>query len=236
MLTIPAYIQESGVVGAPIKHKWNDEDLPTFYTESDRIESLIAKTTTAGAVALALGCLEWVGWRMSKSTDVAVISDAIEALWAGIIDVNYVRSLRESSLALKRDEWQGPGRGPVFVVYKQLKGLQKCLELKEPASPEASSAVRLGKFVIPQTKPFEEWWRFALKRLASAHPDKEEGQDDIGKPIPRDALDPSIDYKPGDAKRYLSRFLKGLDPAANPFLVSPREMKKAGFKGEPYKI
>ena len=233
MLRIPGYIEQSGDVGAPIKYRWNDEDMPTFYTESDRIQSMIAKTTTAGAVALGLGCLEWVCWRLSKSSDVAVALSAIEALWAAIIDENYASSLRQSALALKRPAWQGPTRGPVYFVYKQLKGLQECIELKEPASPEASSAVRFGRFVSAAPKVFDQWWRLALKRLADAHPASEEGPNDIGKPIPREAIDPAVDYKPSDDKRYLAAFLKGLDPASNQFLVPAREMKKAGFKGEP---
>jgi len=236
MLSIPGYVEDSGVVGAPIKHKWNDEDLPTFYTESDRIQSMIAKTTTAGAIALALGCLEWVCWRLSKFSDVTVALSAIEALWAGIVDERYASSLRASPIALKRAAWEGPTRGPIYVVYKQLKGLQECIELKEPASPEASSAVRFGRFVLPASMAFDDWRRFALKRLAESHPAKEEGPNDIGRPIPHEAIDPATDYKPSDDRRYLLAFLKSLDPGSNPFLVSAREMTKAGFKGEPYKI
>lgn len=236
MLTIPAYVEEAAVVGLPIKHKWNDEDLPTFYTESDRIEATIAKTTTAGAVAIALGSLEWVAWRMSKHADVDVLLQAIEAMWAGIIDVRYVRSLRESPLALKHKDWQGASRGPIYVAYKQLKGLRVCLDYKEPASPEASSSVRMARFVLPNPKPFETWWRAMVKRLADAHPDEEEGPDDVGRPVPRAAIDPRVDYKPKDAKRYLAAYLESLDPATNAFLATPKEMKKAGFEGKPYEM
>jgi hypothetical protein len=236
MLSIPAYIEKSAIVGAAIKYRWNDGDLPTFYTESDRIQSMIAKTTTAGAIALALGCLEWVAWRLSKHAEVTVLLQAVEAMWAGIIDVRYVRSLRDSPFAINRREWQGAERGPVYVAYKQLKDLRSCLDSKEPASPEASCAVRMGRFVLPAAEPFETWWRFVLKRLVETHPASEEGPDDVGRPIPRDALDPDVDYKPDDALHYLSGFLASLKPASNPFLASAEEMKEAGFGGDPYKL
>ena len=226
----------SALASAPIQHKWNDKDVPTFYTETDRIQSMIARTTTAGAVALAVGCLEWVAWRMSKHSDVTLLFKAIEAMWAGIIDYRYVRSLYDSPLVLKQKEWQGPAKGPVYAAYWQLVRLQERLEDRGPASPDASCAVRLARFVLPAPKPFEAWWRVILKRLVELHPDSEEGEDDIGKPIPREAMDPNLDYKLRDEKRYLAAFLKSLDPKTNPFLATPKEMKKAGFEPELLKI
>jgi hypothetical protein len=236
MLTIPAYVERAAVVGAPIEHRWNDDDLPTFYEETDRIQSAIAKTTTAGAVALALGCLEWVAWRFSKHTDVTVLLQAIEAMWAGVVDVRYVRSLRDSPFAISRKKSKGPERGPVFVAYRQLKDLRNCLESAQPASPESSCAVRMGRSVLPNRDVFETWWRFAVKRLAETHLESEEGPDDVGKPIPREALDPEVDYGARDAAEYLAAFLDRLDRARNPFLASPDEMKEAGFAGTPYAI
>jgi hypothetical protein len=236
MLSIPAHVERAAVVGAPIEHRWNDDDPPTFYAETDRIQSTIAKTTTAGAVALALGCLEWVVWRFSKHADVTVLLHAIEAMWAGIVDVRYVRSLRASPLAISRKESKGPERGPLFVAYRQLKDLRNCLESREPASPESSCAVRMGRSVLPNRDAFEPWWRFAAKRLAETHPESEEGPDDVGKPIPRQALDPDVDYKASDAPEYIAAFLERLDRARNPFLASPDEMKQAGFAGTPYSV
>jgi hypothetical protein len=237
MLSMPPYIEMSGVAGAPIRHKWNDDDPDTFYTESDRIQMVIAKTTTNGAAALAAGSVEWVAWRMSKHADVTVLLQAIEATWAAIVDSRYVRSLYDSPLALKQKEWRGAERGPVYAAYWQLRDVLRPLAKNEPASPEASTSVRLARYVMPSAKLkiFETWWRFAAKRLAELHPDSEEGKNDTGKPIPREALNPDIDYKPSDASGYLTAFLRGLDPRSNPFLSSAAEMKKAGFAGSPYK-
>jgi hypothetical protein len=236
MLTIPHYIEQAGVVGVPIRYKWDDDDLPTFYTEADRIERSIAATTTAGAVAGALGCLEWIAWRLSSHADVSVLLQALEAMWAGVVDPRYVRSLRESPLALKHVTSRGPKDGAVYVAYKQLKSLQNCLESKEPASPEASCAVRMARFVLPDSKSFDNWWRIVLKRLVETHPDTEEGPDDIGDPIPKEAIDPAISYQSRDDSRYLSAFLNQLDPKANPFLSTPKEMKRKGFEGKPYEL
>src|SRR5262245_5618024 len=236
MLSIPSYVQASGSVGAPVTYEWNDSDVPTFYTETDRIQATIAKATTAGAVALALGALEWIAWRMPHRENAEVVLQAIEAMWAGIIDIRYVRSLRHSPLALKRADWQGPERGAMYVAYKQLKDLRNCLESTEPASPEASCAIRMGRFVLPDPAPFERWWHAVLDRLVEQHPKAEEGPDDVGRPIPRDAVDPNAPYNAGQDGVLLGRFLAGLDPAGNPLLATPEEMKSAGFPGEPYRL
>src|SRR5262245_16388167 len=145
MLNIPSYIEASGVVGAPIKYKWNADDPDTFYTESDRIQASIAKTTTNGAVDLAAGCVEWVAWRMSKEVDVTLLLHAVEATWAALLDSRYARSLYDSPLALKQKDWCGKERGPVYVAYWQLRDVLRPHAKKEPASPEASSAVRLAR-------------------------------------------------------------------------------------------
>ena len=155
-------------------------------------------------------------------------------MWAAIIDARYARSLRDSPLALKHKDWRGAKDGAVYIAYKQLKDLQSCIDSKEPASPEASCAVRMARVVLPNPKSFDAWWRLVLKRIVESHPDSEEGDKDIGKPIPRVVLDPSIAYHPRDDSRYLADFLKRLDPASNPFLASTSEMRRAGFPGKPY--
>ncbi len=55
-----------------------------------------------------------------------------------------------------------------------------------------------------------------------------------GPPVPREALDPNIDYTHDMADDCLARFLEGLDHKNNPFLHSPKHMIDAGFEGTPY--
>jgi hypothetical protein len=236
MFEVPAYVIQSGAADAPLKHGWNNDDWPTFYTERDRLQPMLAKTTTAGAVAVALGCLEWVTWRMSPHAETAIVMQAIEAMWAGLIDRRYTRSLYSSPLALLRQDWLGPSRAPVYEVYWQMVAIQSPLQMNQPTSPEASCAIRLGRFVMPTKDPFETWWRTVLQRLVETHPSSEEGPNDIGLPIPRIALDPTITYTPQDDHQHLTAFLATLDPSSNPFLASPEEMIEAGFDGTPYQL
>jgi hypothetical protein len=237
MLKVPWYVTTAGVEQAPISHNWKDDDANTFYSERDSIQASLARTTPAGAVAVALGCLEWVAWRMSEHAEVTLVLQAIEAMWAGLIDRRYVRDLYDSPLALLGRDWQGPERGPVYVAYWQLVPLRSCVQSAEPASPEASCAVRLGRFVMPvgpSRKAFVDWWPTVLERLVQTHPADQDGRSGFGKPIPRVVLDPALDYAVAAEEQYLSDFLATLDPAANPFLASPEEMAESGFVGDPY--
>jgi hypothetical protein len=92
----------------------------------------------------------------------------------------------------------------------------------------------MARFVLPHPEPFESWWQRALERLSLRHPKSEEGPNDVGRPIPRCALDPSVSYEADEHRSLLAAFVAGLDPSENPLLATRDEMKSAGFSGEPY--
>jgi len=99
---------------------------------------------------------------------------------------------------------------------------------------DAAMLMKLAKHVMPNSKPFQDWYKTILTRLVKQHPKTLADQD--GSPVPRQACDPDFEYRAEDAPKLLSKFLKGLDPQKNKLLATPAEMKKAGFAGTPYKL
>jgi hypothetical protein len=85
---------------------------------------------------------------------------------------------------------------------------------------------------LPDPKPFKEWRREIIKRLSATHSDEDDTTRDLL--APREALDPEFDYSPDQAPQLVSQFLAKLDCRKNPYLATPEQMKKGGFKGTPY--
>jgi hypothetical protein len=56
----------------------------------------------------------------------------------------------------------------------------------------------------------------------------------MGDVVPREAMDPDFDFRPDLTEHLVQDFLRGLDPATNRLLRTPKEMLECGFKGVPY--
>ena len=102
-------------------------------------------------------------------------------------------------------------------------------------------------------KPFEAWMKWALARALETAPRPDAplpewdtfetreayfdaGRPYFGRPLPLEAFDPELDYRPERDAELLDAFLRGLDHTKNPFLRSPEAMKAAGFSGTPYRF
>jgi hypothetical protein len=110
----------------------------------------------------------------------------------------------------------------------------RLIKKKQFATPECVSLAFLTLHVVPDPKPFKDWRRFAIGRLATLYPLDKENR--LGPPVPREALDPELDYKPEMAPQLLSKFLQSLDPSTNPYLRPATEMIADGFDGTPYSL
>lgn len=232
-LTIPTYIDRAKVVGSPIRHAWSDADARSKFMGDERLANRIRKICPRGVAALTAGFAEWVAWRLSKEVRDAVLLNYVEAYWAGIVDWRYMRlrkTVPKAPHLLK--EWTGPVRGPVIKTCNDLDTVKAGVEQSMGAAVNATILSQLTLYVMPSKEPFMEWRRFAIDRLAKSYPVKKEGE--IGPPIPREVLDPDVDYKPEMAKELIAAYLKRLDAKKNPFLKAPDEMKAEGFTGVPY--
>jgi hypothetical protein len=232
ILSEPSYIKKAAIVEVPIQHNWNEADPDQMYLGNRKIEKQLQPVCYRGVLAISLGCAEWIAWRMVKNSSEQVLFQYIEALWAGIVDWRYVRDPYSIGKKLDWSDWQGPIRGPLFGALLRLAKIADLTKRRYFASPEASTIVQLALHVIPNQKPFKEWFKSTFDRIRNIYPYSK--IDEIGPPMPKEVLDPGIDYNPDLANDFISKFLQQLDFKQNPFLRSQEEMKKDGFEGTPY--
>lgn len=230
-ISLPKYIDTTGIIDHPIEHSWDDDDPEFVYARLDeRLQHRIAKISDRGQLVLSCGFAEWIGWRLKKFSDDPMLFNKIEAVYTGIIDWRYLSTRKLPN----RQDWKGPSRGPLWAAAELLNRLIDLTKRKQFASPESVCISFLVLHIIPDPKPFKDWRRFAIQRLSTLYPLDMENV--LGLPVPRESLDPDLNYKPGQESELLGNFLSNLDPTTNPFLCTSEEMFEAGFEGTPYMI
>lgn len=234
MLAIPDYIRRLEIADATVAYGWNDADPGSIHRQDDRLATIIARTTDRGVVALSCGFAEWIAWRLHKRTDVLVLLNEIEAVWAGIIDWHYLGPLNRSGSGPKRKESQGPVLGPVFSTFYLLGDVVWRAKRRHYSGEASSCLSTLAAHMLPDPQPFLEWRGEAIKRLSTFYPFALESR--VGPRVPREALDPDCAFQSDMADEQLARFLRSLDYKRNPFLRSPDEMIADGFEGTPYQL
>lgn len=228
-LLIPGYIQRANPAAAPIAYGWDDADPEFAYLAADeRMEHRVAKTSFRGVMALAAGFAEWVAWRHADACHDLLLVHQIEAVWAAIVDFRY---LAASKLPPQHD-WHGPIRGSLWQAADLLRAVIRLTRSGQFAFPETVNVSQLALYVLPDPKPFKDWRRFVITRLAQLYPANLSAP--LGVPVPREALDPDLKFDPAHADAFIDTFLRGLDPQKNPFLAAPADMVAAGFSGTPY--
>jgi hypothetical protein len=233
MLAIPSYIETADIVGKPLKHKWDEEEPDLNYQSDDRTERSISLAGNRAILALSAASAEWIAWRLSDSADSTPLFSVTEASFAGVVDWRYVRA-RGGRGAPEGKKWEGAENGPISEAYFLLDRLIGDIETESYLGEHAAMLMKLAALVMPNPKPFKDWYKAVLARLVKLHPKTISDQD--GTPVPREACNPDFAYQAKDAPKLLSAFLAGLDPKKNKLLAAPAEMKKAGFKGTPYKL
>jgi hypothetical protein len=209
----PAYVAETGAIGAPITHSWDDDDPGLAYLQEDeRLRHRIRVISPRGILTLSGGFAEWVAWRMQPFDPDPMLLDKIEAVYAASIDFRFWSGRPTPP----RGEWQGPVRGPMWAAADLLDQIIDLTRRNQFASPETVCLSFLALHVLPDTKLFKNWRRFVIGRLAKFHPDRP--GDALGTPVPRNALDPQVPYSPEAADALVVAFIQQLQPSSNPFL------------------
>lgn len=237
ILTIPKYIEDTGIQGAPIKHRWSEEASDDVYArESPKMEDLMDEISFRGVLALSAGISEWIAWRLHGLSNYEEPLQFIEAVWAGVIDHRYTI---EWEWAENR-KYTGPIDGPLAHSNGLLNSIYRYFCIRENGiTMEAVYLIFLARHVMPKKKVFEDWLKTMLSRLTELYPREEyenEEEEELRPPVFREVLDPVFDFKPNIATELLSDFLKRLDRSDNPYLRSPEKMQALGFEGTPYEL
>jgi hypothetical protein len=239
--TPPKYIADTGIVGAPLKHKWTAEIAADLAEkENEKLESAVYKTHFKGQVALATAVAEWTIWRFADTFDQGMAQQRLDAMWASVIDPRYTAEPDELDA-----EDRGPIEGPASLTLDILGEVWlKYSELQPTIGENVVALASIARHVVPDKSAFEAWLKAVLQKRAKSYPmdlthynEATEVYDpSYEKPVPREFFDPKASIDDAKARTLLAAFLKGLDPKKNPYLTAPSAMTKRGFKGKPYSL
>lgn len=247
----PGYIQDSGVLNLPAKFTWRGTGLHYGPEQGTKVHTGFQKLTVSSLATVCALLEEWLLWRLNASMDARLFLDHVDSVLAWEIDPRY---RDEASMKFRKDTPVNQAvRDAVWSVH--LATVDELWRHPEVSDDKAAAVVSVTRQTMTgkPLKAFNSWLDFALARAAKLEPwprkrpprradvRTEEEYFEVtrpyfGRPLPREALDPIFDYRPEQREELLSRFLEGLDWKKNPFLRSPDQMKKLGFRGTPYRL
>jgi len=241
--SIPGYIAAAGIDEPVLQFEWDDW-VPSkgFQYDSDKVVKKLARVSLRAKIAVAIGMYEWIIWRFRSVSDDPTAFQVAEAAWCANVRRDYVEYFE-----LKRRDWLGPVRGPLWGAITWLLPM---IFFSDDAPEEWESGLsylpRLAMHVLPKPTVFEQWLDVGTKRLLRFHPAPEENpfedlfgereEERRGPLVAREVLDPDFDYRPEMATELLRKFLRTVDYARNPYLRKPDEMVAEGFDGTPYSL
>jgi hypothetical protein len=219
MIEISRYIKAADISDEPIRYDWDDNDPSSYYRDNFGFETKISKICIRGIVALSTGYAEWIAWRLNNYSKCPILFQAVEAVWAGIVDWSYMAPLAPTPYSPRSDEWRGAERAPICEAFYNLIEVVESARRSKSALGDCSSLSQLAAHILPNKKSFKEWQVFAIDRLMKLYP--RTTSDILGPPLPREVLDPNFDYIPEMAVDLISKYLQNLAQSNNPFLNLP---------------
>jgi len=231
----PAYIVQT-LPG--LHYSWNDRDFELAEKPVDA-ELLAALSTISmrGNLALLAASAEWlVHLLLPLIDDDPLPLDAVEALWAQVVDWRYAAPWDP----FDENEYTGSIRGPIRRMAMWMREGPRCMSdgLGNGVRHCAAAATVLALHVQPSPAFMRVWLSFALARLQALSPAND--KDSLGAVVPRQALDPTIAFNPEETGTLIDQFLQTLNyqegPNGNGFLMLPGEMLFEGFAGTPYRF
>src|SRR5205823_13515194 len=112
----PTYIASAGVIGAPIKYKWNSDIGLGFYdseVENMKLYEAIDASNFKAKMAIAVAITEWIVWRFDGHTNLTDAHLRVEAAWASAIDPAYTKDLM---LQMTQDDDVAQVEGPLELA------------------------------------------------------------------------------------------------------------------------
>jgi hypothetical protein len=236
-----AGFNRSLISGENINYEWTDKIfLQLTQSVNDKLYETIDMLNFKAKMSIAVIALEWGVWLFEDIMDISDGLKRIEAAWAGIIDPLYIKSLEIKSSAKVHDT--DNLKGPLMALLYFLHGSNIYFSKGNIylAQPVMKSCM-LSRYLSPDKKVFDSWLSDILKKTQSAFPnkvkyDKKTKFYDASneRSVPRVFFEPSFKYSEEESQKALNSFLRNLDYSSNMYLNKPDDIKKAGFKGEPY--
>lgn len=239
MLRRPGFIERGNIASVSLRFLWDELNVRQAYQPPDA--TLLDKLTSASRranCALTIGIAEWIIYRFEPFDLDPEPLQFIESAWAANIDLRY-----SEEIEIVDDEWRGPVRGPISMALTFVLDALFAEEAGANSVFNPAWAATFARHVLPSVTLFNDWLDVCVPRVAqlSVAPTEDswdwfDPSSNWGALVPREALNPDVEFHPEMSLTLLQQFLDGLDPATNPFLRTPDEMIAADFPGIPYRL
>ncbi|BDI04849.1 hypothetical protein [Sphaerotilus microaerophilus] len=207
----PPYVHRFGRVRPLSSDRWDDWDPYAKIALPDpELKAKLTRTSNCAITAFSLGCAEWVVGALPPGDHLAESVEYLEAFWV------YVFGFRDAVPTETEDnEWKGPIRGPVNLCLMTVLNTIILAEFGSPAQNGAFAA-SIAMHVLGNTTTFLTWRNVVVERLL-LHCERDADNEDGG-PIPRELLDPSRPYDPGEASSLVQSAIDNVDFRRNRWL------------------
>lgn len=247
----PRYIAAARIADAHADYPWDEWNVKDAYLPPD--EELLERygdLTHRAQVAMTVATAEWIVFRFNNLSSDPMPMQYLEAAWAANVDLAYGTYIETDD-----DDWRGPVRGPLNVAISIVVDALFCADQTDDPAENPAWMSKLAERVLPEhaQASFKAWRLACLERLekyysdplADESLDADDDLDEIddlfaertdqgGPPVPREAFDPTFDFKPERVTQLIGDYLAALDPSKNEFLQSADQMREQGFVGTPY--
>jgi hypothetical protein len=207
----PEHIPISEISAPPPDYEWDDWDPYAPLGEHDESTmDVLDMISDRGKIVYAIGCAEWVVYRLGPYFDDIRPYQFLEACWAFEMKKGY-----EAPKPLLESEWKGKIRGAIDLSLVTILNTYYATE-EGGAEVEAALAELIALHVLADTTPFLEWRSRILSQLSEVYP--KDPVEMWGDPIPRQAVNPFIEIGQEDQLAMVQEFLNGLNPKVNKYL------------------
>jgi hypothetical protein len=233
----------------PVSHTWSaGESMTALGRETPALIKNVGELSFRTVLGLQAALGEWMTQRFRHLYNDQEHDQLNEAVWAASIDFRYLRMD-----TMKFADQPDPVRGPLGLSKGLSRDICKMYQRAQfGAVRYVISSANLVRYVLPDTKTFQVWFRTVVQRLPSlsAPSARVAGAFDIkvrrqppmgvseavfGTPVPREAFDPSFDLSASSPTALIDAMLVRIAGRSNPFLWTTAELNAAGVPGTPYR-
>jgi hypothetical protein len=209
----PLYIPIEEINIVKPEHKWNDWDpFEMINWPDENFKKNLAKVSNNGITCFALGCAEWVVYRLGKYLKENLAFHYLEAFWLYIMGI-------DAALPPETDNenWQGVILGPINLA---LMTVLNTIYLAEQGPPVQNGALaaEIAKHVLNDTEKFDKWRDDVIHRLIKYSSRIEEYPE--GRPLPCEILNPKYEYDEDKRMNLIKKSVYSIDFKINPFLLN----------------
>lgn len=220
----PNYIKPKSLSSYAIGQKWDDmRASDDFEFDTDPFYLRSTKLQFNAQIALGIGIYEWLFWLFSPHISRPEPQQVLEALWCGAY-----KPEKFTYIEFDRMDWLGNIHGPMWCAMMFASAMVNYRDEDEGEVGLEEGLVylpRLAVHVLPEETEFLSWLEFSLVKLGKYYTAEPSdpftnlfGSESSNEPlVPREALDPGIEFDPKNTSSYVSYLLEELTPD-NPFL------------------